>query len=83
MTEYAFEVPATSPARPATIQPAPDALRCTLCETTLPMEAERCPQCGLWKGGWSDPATGPVLLRVGAAFAALYLVALLIVALAR
>jgi hypothetical protein len=47
------------------------------------MEAERCPQCGLWKGGWSDPATGPVLLRVGAAFAALYLVALLIVALAR
>lgn len=96
MNEPAPEFPPTSPASfsptspsaPApspgvfTGAPPPEPQRCSLCSTPLPVQAERCPSCGLWMGGHGRVASA-TLLRVTAVFVAVYVVALLFVALAR
>lgn len=56
---------------------------CALCDARLGEGSERCPACGLWRGSTRDPVSRATLLRVGLAFAALYAVVLVVVALAR
>lgn len=81
MSDYAHELSPTSPGQQ--FGPPPDVVRCSLCTTVLDFGADRCPSCGLWKGGHGETVSRSTLLRVSAVFAALYGIAILVVALAR
>jgi hypothetical protein len=61
-----------------------DDLSCSLCGTVSAVTLVRCPQCGLYRGDPGEPPPSrAVVARLVAGFAAVYLVTLLIVALAR
>lgn len=88
MSDLAHELTPTSPpvidpAIQAAAPPPPEQLRCSLCSAPLPSQVDRCPACGLWMGGHGQAVARPTLIRVGAVFIALYIAALLVVALAR
>lgn len=82
MTEHAYDHAHRS-SEDSPPPPPPAATRCTLCDAPLDDGAERCGDCGLWAGGYGEPVSRTVLIRLGAAFLSLYVVALVVVALAR
>lgn len=92
MTEYAHDLTNTSPEHfedpspsdpESELAPPARATGCALCDAPLEPGAERCASCGLWAGGYGEPVSRAMLLRVAALLAAVYVAALVLVALAR
>jgi predicted amidophosphoribosyltransferase len=66
--------------------PAPEPATCPLCGAAVPADAMRCPSCGYHLGGdagRSGPFSRKALWWSAAALLAVYLLTLLVVALAR
>ena len=81
MSDFAYGVPAPPPPPPPGLTASPGV--CTLCDAPLMTGAPRCANCGLWMGGQDRFLSTGTLVRVGLAFAAVYALTVLLIALAR